>query len=238
MRALLLCSLVVATPLVAQPRAVPVRHSAPVVVAPSRSGPTPLEMARQLVAEKWNVPVTEIVVRESAPTSGGATLDPRFVTLIGSGEQNAELLLVDRSAPPGTPPLRLKAGVRTRAAVAGRPLARGDTLTAADVVLRDTTLWGRPMARVASESRLPAAGWIVRRAIAPGERLAEPAVTPAPAVSTGDPVRAIYRDGSLAIALRGIAANTADVGQRVTVRIDARRRLDGIAVAPGVVALR
>jgi hypothetical protein len=38
--------------------------------------------------------------------------------------------------------------------------------------------------------------------------------------------------------LRGIAGNSAEVGQRVTVRIDMRRRLDGIAVAPGVVALR
>jgi flagella basal body P-ring formation protein FlgA len=197
-----------------------------------------LELARQLVAEKWGVPMATVVVQPVPPVANASReLDPRFISLVGSGEQNAELLLVDRSAAPGTPPVRFRAGTRTRALLATRTLARGDTLTGMDLLARDTVLWGKPIGGT-SAARVPAVGWIARRTIAAGERLAEPAVMPAPAVSSGDPVRAIYRDGSLALALRGVAGNTAEVGQRVTVRIDMRRRLDGIAVAPGVVALR
>jgi flagellar basal body P-ring formation protein FlgA len=205
--------------------------------ADAMESPT-LELARQLVADKWGVPMAAVVVQPVPPIADvPRDLDARFVTLVGSGEQNAELLLVDRSAAPGTPPLRFRAGTRTRAMLATRTLVRGDTLSGTDLVGRDTVLWGKPASGVAA-TRTPSVGWIARRQIAAGERLAEPAVTPAPAVSSGDPVRAIYRDGSLALALRGVANNTAEVGQRVSVRIDMRRRLDGIAVAPGVVALR
>ena len=215
--------------------AAPLRMTAGTATAAMAAGG--LELARQLVAEKWGLSPAMVVVSavSTAPVATSVP-DARFAAVIGSGEQNAELLLVDRAAPPGTPPLRFHAGTRTRALLAVRAIARGDTLRATDLVSRDTVLWGRPSTM--SATREPAAGWIARRPIAAGERLAEPAVMPAPAVTSGDAVRAVYRDGSLALALRGIAANSADVGQRVTVRIDMRRRLDGIAVAPGVVALR
>ncbi|MCU0648095.1 MAG: flagellar basal body P-ring formation chaperone FlgA [Gemmatimonadaceae bacterium] len=194
-------------------------------------------IARTLVGEKWAMHPDSIVVRFATPTDAYRQLST-FVTLIGTGDGDAELLLVDRQAPPGTPPIRVHAGTRTRALIATRALARGDTVRTDMVAERDTVLWGRPTNARTSIARTPTIGWIARRVIAAGERLAEPAVAPAPAITTGDPVRAVFRDGSLALALRGTATNTAEVGQRVTVRIDMRRRLDGIAVAPGVVALR
>ncbi|MCU0633265.1 MAG: flagellar basal body P-ring formation chaperone FlgA [Gemmatimonadaceae bacterium] len=218
-------------------------REAPGVVAPSvvamaaTAGDAVVVTARTLIAEKWAVHPDSVVVRFTNPADASRALSS-FVSLIGSGEADAELLLVDRQSAPGTPPIRLHAGLRGRALLAARALERGDTVRADAIVVRDTVLWGRPAFTRGGTARVPAIGWIARRAIAAGERLAEPAVAPAPAVSSGDPVRAIYRDGSLALALRGIAANSAELGQRVTVRIDLRRRLDGIAVAPGVVALR
>ena len=81
-------------------------------------------------------------------------------------------------------------------------------------------------------------GWITRRAIAAGEVLRAPAVGAAPAVNAGSRVSAIYQDGPVRILLTGVATNTASLGAPVGVRIDATRRLDGIAIAPNTVRLR
>ena len=51
-------------------------------------------------------------------------------------------------------------------------------------------------------------------------------------------VSVIYQDGPVRILLTGVATNTASLGAPVGVRIDATRRLDGIAVAPNTVRLR
>jgi flagella basal body P-ring formation protein FlgA len=51
-------------------------------------------------------------------------------------------------------------------------------------------------------------------------------------------VAVLYQDGPVRIRLSGVATNTASLGAPVGVRIDATRRLDGIAVAPNTVRLR
>lgn len=125
---------------------------------------------------------------------------------------------------------------RVTFAVATRALARGETLTAADMITMDTVItwrWATP-----PDSTRPAAGWVTRRAIAAGEVLREPAVTPPPVITAGSTVTAIWQDGSLRLVLAGTATNTAALGAPVGIRIDRSRRLDGVAAGPNLIRLR
>jgi flagella basal body P-ring formation protein FlgA len=134
----------------------------------------------------------------------------------------------------GTPPrgvARISVGVATRA------LARGDTLTATDIAVVDTTIVWR-WNTVAPDTLRAAPGWVTHRAIAAGEVLRAPAVLPPAAIASGAAVTAIYRDGALRLVLTGIATNSAAIGAPVGIRIDRSRRLDGIAVGPNLVRLR
>jgi flagella basal body P-ring formation protein FlgA len=126
---------------------------------------------------------------------------------------------------------------RVTLAVAARALARGDTLAAADVALRDTVIrwqWNG----VPPDTVRPAPGWVVQRPIAAGERLRPPGVIPPPVVRAGTAVTVEYRDGPVRLRLAGIATNSAPLGAPVGVRLDPTRRLDGIAVAPNLVRLK
>ena len=126
---------------------------------------------------------------------------------------------------------RISVGVATRA------LARGDTLTATDIAVVDTTIVWR-WNTVAPDTLRAAPGWVTHRAIAAGEVLRAPAVLPPAAIASGAAVTAIYRDGALRLVLTGIATNSAAIGAPVGIRIDRSRRLDGIAVGPNLVRLR
>jgi flagella basal body P-ring formation protein FlgA len=126
---------------------------------------------------------------------------------------------------------------RVTLAVAARALARGDTLAAADVALRDTVIrwqWNG----VPPDTVRPAPGWVVQRPIAAGERLRPPGVIPPPVVRAGTTVTVEYRDGPVRLRLAGIATNSAPLGAPVGVRLDPTRRLDGIAVAPNLGRLK
>ncbi len=105
---------------------------------------------------------------------------------------------------------------------AARALARGETLAVADVD-------GPGAERLV--------GWTTRRVIAAGEPLRAPAVAPPVAVKAGDPVALVYQAEGLTLRLKGTAAGAAPVGGRVPVRVDTRRRFEGVVVAPGVVRL-
>jgi flagella basal body P-ring formation protein FlgA len=50
-------------------------------------------------------------------------------------------------------------------------------------------------------------------------------------------VAVVYRDAGVELRLGGVAAQDGAVGARVGVRLDARRRLEGTVVAPGVVRI-
>jgi hypothetical protein len=56
------------------------------------------------------------------------------------------------------------------------------------------------------------------------------------AVTAGSAVDLVWRDGSLELRLRGVAANSAPLGARTTVRVG-RRRFEGIAAGPALVRL-
>lgn len=125
---------------------------------------------------------------------------------------------------------------RVTVAIATRNIPRGVTLQAGDFAMVDTVIvwrWsGKP------ELTLPRVGWITQRAIATGEILQSPGVTPAPVVTSGSNVTAIWQDRDIRLVLTGIATNSAARGEAVGVRIDRLRRLDGIAVAPDTIRLR
>lgn len=111
--------------------------------------------------------------------------------------------------------------------VATRALPRGTVLAADDMA---------PAAPNAAGAA--PLGWTTKRLIAAGEPLRAPAVAPPDAIRSGQPVDVVYSDGAIRLRLKGTALNAAPVGARVAVRIDARRRLEGVAVGPSTVQLR
>jgi flagella basal body P-ring formation protein FlgA len=122
----------------------------------------------------------------------------------------------------GFPSARVPSAAQPRAA---RALARGETLAAADI----DGVGARDAGRFV--------GWTTRRMIAAGEPLREPAVAPPAAVRAGDAVALVYRADGVTLRLAGTAAADAPLGGRVTVRVDARRRFEGVVAAPGLVRL-
>ena len=116
--------------------------------------------------------------------------------------------------------------------VAARALARGHVLTTDDI--DGGTKGGSALCR------LPSAllGSVTRRVIAPGEPLRAPSIAPPNVVEAGQPVAVVWREPGIEVRLKGVAANAAAAGERVVVRVDVRRRLEGVAVAPGLVQLQ
>ncbi len=127
------------------------------------------------------------------------------------------------AAPAAAPALAAQAPAAA-APRAARPLARGQTLAAADI-------------DAAGGDARRLVGWTTRRVIAAGEPLRAPAVAPPAAVRAGDAVALVYQADGLSLRLAGTAAADAPLGGRVAVRVDTRRRFEGIVTAPGVVRL-
>jgi len=144
-----------------------------------------------------------------APTPAAALAALLCTALLGASDAAAQ-------APVGT-----AAGAAPRAA---RPLARGQTLAAADID-----------AAAGDATRL--VGWTTRRMIAAGEVLRAPAVAPPAAVRAGDAVALVYAADGLTLRLNGTAAADAPLGGRVAVRVDGRRRFEGVVAGPGLVRL-
>ena len=115
--------------------------------------------------------------------------------------------------------------------VARHDLARGVALAAADI---DTVVTAAP-ARAGAASARAAAGWITRRGVRAGEPLRAPAVVPPPLVASGSPVTVVWDHAGVRVTRAGTALGAARRGERVLVRVDAQRRVTGIATEPGVV---
>ncbi len=174
------------------------------------------EAVAGLAAERLGVKREDVVVEWS-----GDVGTPSAVRLLGSGAGGAfvaELTVAGRMVR-----RRVRVGVRAAVAVAGRDLARGETLAPADLAWRDTVLWGdRP-------GPVPRPGWVVNRRLAAGTVLAPPAVSPPTVVEAGRAVTLVWRGGGLEVTTRAVAAGSAAVGERVAVRTESGRRLWGIA---------
>jgi flagella basal body P-ring formation protein FlgA len=115
--------------------------------------------------------------------------------------------------------------------VAARIIPRGRVLSADDIADIPAGPAERPAAR------RPAAGWVARRLIAAGEPLREPSVSPPVHLLPGDTVEAVRTTNGLTLALKATALQGAAIGDRVAVRVDARRRFVGTLAGPRLVVL-
>ena len=143
----------------------------------------------------------------------------------------ALLLLSARMlAAQGTP-----AAPSKRIAVATHALPRGTWLAADDVDLRDTT--ARAMVGEMPDTTPVMAGWVTRRAINAGELLRTPAVEAPAVVNANSPVQLEFADKNVTLTMRGTATQRGAVGERVQVRTEMGKRLEGTVVAAGRVRI-
>ncbi len=119
----------------------------------------------------------------------------------------------------------------SRVAFAAHAIARGTALTADDIIYRDTTL------RVSLDRTVIAPGWVTRRTIAAGEVLRAPAVEAPAAVSANEAVELEYTDQNVRLVIRGTATRRGSMGERVSVRTELGRRMEGTVIAPGRVRI-
>jgi flagella basal body P-ring formation protein FlgA len=129
--------------------------------------------------------------------------------------------------------------------IAARPIARGATLTAEDIAYeRRVNPAGHAtphsvavveMAHRPATTNDSLVGWTARRMINTGEPLRAPAVISPRIVASGETVDVIWRDGSIVVTAKGHATRAAGAGERVAVRIDSQRMVEGLVVAPGKV---
>jgi flagella basal body P-ring formation protein FlgA len=130
-----------------------------------------------------------------------------------------------------------------RVAVAAHDLARGATLGVADIAYANRGALperapGGPTAAPAAALEPAAAddplvGWMTRRMIAAGEPLRAPAIAAPQLVKSGDLVEVVWGHNGIVVTMRGRATRSAAVGERIAVRMDAQRKLEGTVVAPG-----
>ena len=131
---------------------------------------------------------------------------------------------------------RLRVGHETAAPVAAHTIARGALLSASDVQLQHSLVWGAP------EVKVPVTldgiiGSETRRVLRDGEVIRAIDIASAPVVFAGDTVTAeLIRDG-VRLALVGTALHNASLGARVAIRFDRGRRFAGIATGRNTVRL-
>jgi len=191
------------------------------------------------VARRWGLPADRVRLEWTVVRGDTALARTARAGLKGSGAGGV-WSVVFAPAAPGAPTLhaRVRAGHVRQVLAAARPLPRGVALAAGDITTDTTVAWGAPrLATGAAAERSPVAGWITRRPIAAGEPLREPGVAPPPLIAAGQAVDAVWRRGGIALTVRGTALGDAALGERVIVRLDARRRVEGVAAAPALVRI-
>jgi flagella basal body P-ring formation protein FlgA len=125
--------------------------------------------------------------------------------------------------------LAMEAGAQApRVAVAARAIARGIGYASTAVRVPEAT--ASIDAAAADDSLV---GWTTRRLIAAGEPLKSPAVAPPVLVKANAFVDVIYQDGGITITARGRASRAASLGERLTIRLDAQRKVEAIVIAAG-----
>jgi flagella basal body P-ring formation protein FlgA len=139
--------------------------------------------------------------------------------------------MLGAQAPAVAAPAAKPLGIERTVPVATRALPRGASLTTADYQLLAAVV--RPALRNAAAAE---SGWVTRRAVAAGEPLVEPAVGPPALVTSGQPVNFVADHAGIRLSIRGTAATSGALGDRVWVRVEAGRRLRGIVTAPATVS--
>jgi flagella basal body P-ring formation protein FlgA len=127
-----------------------------------------------------------------------------------------------------------------RVPVAARDIARGAALTATDIGYAPrSAVAERSGSKAAPDSIEPAAagdqlvGWTTRRVVTAGEPLRPPTVIAPQLVRSGDLVEVVWGQDGILVTMRGRATRSAAVGERIAVRMDAQRKLEGTVIAAG-----
>lgn len=118
-----------------------------------------------------------------------------------------------------------------RMPIALHTIVRGSVLTVDDFEYRDTTT------HAPADTAEVAAGWVTRRTINAGEILRTPAVEPPTIITANTPVQLEFVDGGVRLTVRGIATRSGSLGDRITVRTELGKRVEGTVVAPGRVRI-
>jgi len=188
-------------------------------------------VARAL-ADRWSVPVEAIRLSWGVARMADQLSDSVDFQLVGAGRSGRMALGVvtdDRRFSIG-----FRAGMVDTVAVAARFLERGAVLQESDIRLVEATAWGVPR----PGEPLPGPGWVVRRAVAEGDRLRHPAVSPPVLVRPGETVRLVWSSGGVRVVVEGRASGSGSLGDAVAVRIPGRTgRLQGIITGPGTARL-
>ncbi len=127
--------------------------------------------------------------------------------------------------------------------VAARNIPRGAVLTASDIAYEKKDI---PTAHTTPHSVFAAdvehqpatandsmVGWTTRRMIAIGEPLKAPAVLSPRLIVSGEMVDVIWSQGAVVVSAKGHATRAAGANEKIEVRLDAQRVVEGTVVAPG-----
>ncbi|HEY8470461.1 MAG TPA: flagellar basal body P-ring formation chaperone FlgA [Longimicrobiales bacterium] len=197
-------------------------------------GPALASRVQRAIAERWGVEPGAVRLEWPAVDAGVAPADDAVFELVGTGAGGTWwLVLREPGQGARAARVRIRAGVEVEEAVAARRLERGAVLVEEDIERRSAVHWGAPP----PDAPAVTAGWVARRVIPAGEPLRPPAVAPPLLIDAGELVQVIVRRGTVEVTLRARAAGPAAAGERVAVRTEAGRRLEGIAIAPGTVRI-
>lgn len=189
---------------------------------------------RDLLAGVWEVDPNVLHLEWGRPRAG--VLPPGFseVDLLGGGRDGMWVVSLHRPGHPSdSRSVLLRAGVVLTQPVAKRGLPRGRVVSDADIEIRPRVHWGSPEEALVTVE----GGWVTHRRFDRGELLASPGIRPPLMVESGSPVQVRWARGGVEISLRGRAVGSAAMGERVRVRTENGRRLDGIATGPGTVTV-
>ncbi len=181
------------------------------------------------MAKTWGVDTTGMV-RPWGVGSLSDVPDTSNFRLLGNGEGGWFAVMVE---PPGQPvaAIRLRAPGWCASAWWRRALRSGLRPVAGDIRREQHLRWGPP--EMPDEGDVQE-GWVVRRPLSAGEELLRPRVEPPPVVLAGQPVRLLWQEGNVAVAIEGTALNDAALGAAVRIRTTRRQGIvQATATAPG-----
>jgi flagella basal body P-ring formation protein FlgA len=196
----------------------------------AQNAPTPLiDAIARSIARHWNVEAA--AVRVESVGAGTWPADSVPFTLLGDGADGTWILATEDATGPRR--WTLRAGTMQRVARATNTLERGVGLTEKDFVFDNDLQWGPPR----REEVTPGAGWITKRRINAGEILRAPLVEAPRAVRSGETVRLVLQRANVTLVLTGKAIGSAALGERIMVRADTGKRVEGVVIEPGIVRL-
>jgi flagella basal body P-ring formation protein FlgA len=201
---------------------------------PWSPAPALASRVREEIANRWGVAPEMVRLEWGARRSGAVPAEDAAFELIGTGT-GGNWIVAFNPRSTTKPALRvwLRAGVLVEQPVAARDLERDRVLAPADIAMAEVVQWGGAEAVTSAVGE----GWVTRRQVRAGEPLREPAVAPPLAVRSGELVQAVWRRPGVELTVQARALGSAGVGERVMVRAESGRRLEGTALGMGLVEI-